>query len=297
MPLAPPAARAAALAAGAPRSPDFLCVGAQKGGTTWLHTVMAHHPGFWLPPFKEIDYFTDPGANLSWKFQAMHHQMSLQVKRGQVDLPSMRWWADLCLAERMDVAWYQRLFAPAGRRVTGEVSPNYTGLGTAGAKRARAVCPEAKIIVMLRDPIDRVWSLARMLHRAGKLAALEGPGLEATVLSPEAVAWSDYTRLLATWEGAFGADRVLVLFYEELEAQPLAVVERVCRFFGVPFQPGAVAKLAGQRFNDAPQAPMPPALAAALAHRLRGPTHALARRYPEQAGPWLQRLMAAQAGA
>ena len=139
MPTAP--AAPAAHRPGVPRSPDFLCVGAQKGGTTWLHTVMAHHPGFWLPPFKEIDFFSDPGANLSWKLQAMHHQMSLQVKAGKVDLPNLRWWAELCLAERMDVAWYQRLFAPAGPRVTGEVSPNYSGLRPEQAARARAVCP------------------------------------------------------------------------------------------------------------------------------------------------------------
>ncbi len=294
VPAVPTAAVAPALRLpGQPRSPDLLCVGAQKAGTTWLHTVLAHHPGFWLPPFKEIDYFTDPGANLSWKFQAMHHQMSLQVKAGKIDLPTMRWWSELCLAERMDVAWYRRLFAPAGARVTGEVSPNYTGLSPAQAARAREVCPDAKIIVMLRDPIDRVWSMARMMHRAGRLSALDGPALEACVLAPEAVAWSDYWRLLATWEGAFGPDRVLVLFYEELERSPLAVVERICGFFGVPFRPAAVASLAQQRFNDAPQAPLPPALAAALAQRLRAPTQALARRYPAEAGPYLERLLAA----
>src|SRR3984957_2732032 len=39
------------------RFPDFLCIGAQKAGTTWLHKMLGQHPGAWLPPIKEIHYF------------------------------------------------------------------------------------------------------------------------------------------------------------------------------------------------------------------------------------------------
>ncbi len=37
--------------------PDFLCVGAQKGGTSWLYQQLASHPDFWMPPIKEVRYF------------------------------------------------------------------------------------------------------------------------------------------------------------------------------------------------------------------------------------------------
>ena len=37
--------------------PDFLCVGAQKGGTTWLYQQLDSHPDFWMPPVKELHYF------------------------------------------------------------------------------------------------------------------------------------------------------------------------------------------------------------------------------------------------
>jgi hypothetical protein len=37
--------------------PDFLCVGAQKGGTQWLYDQLQHHPDFWMPPIKELHYF------------------------------------------------------------------------------------------------------------------------------------------------------------------------------------------------------------------------------------------------
>src|SRR2546430_11566837 len=38
--------------------PDFLCIGAQKGGTTWLYRQLYSHPDFWMPPIKELEYFT-----------------------------------------------------------------------------------------------------------------------------------------------------------------------------------------------------------------------------------------------
>src|SRR5215472_17512260 len=37
--------------------PDFLCVGAHKGGTTWLYQQLDSHPDFWMPPLKELHYF------------------------------------------------------------------------------------------------------------------------------------------------------------------------------------------------------------------------------------------------
>jgi hypothetical protein len=37
--------------------PDFLCVGAQKGGTSWLYQQLESHPDFWMPPVKELHYF------------------------------------------------------------------------------------------------------------------------------------------------------------------------------------------------------------------------------------------------
>ena len=39
------------------KGPDFLVIGAQRAGTTWLHRVLRQHPSLWLPPVKELHYF------------------------------------------------------------------------------------------------------------------------------------------------------------------------------------------------------------------------------------------------
>ena len=45
---------------GAARGPDFLVIGAQRAGTTWLHRVLSEHPALWLTPVKELHYFDKP---------------------------------------------------------------------------------------------------------------------------------------------------------------------------------------------------------------------------------------------
>ena len=45
--------------------PTFICIGAIKSGTTWLHYTLQQHPGVWLPPLKELRYFNEPEYNLS----------------------------------------------------------------------------------------------------------------------------------------------------------------------------------------------------------------------------------------
>ncbi len=52
---------------GKPRGPDFLVIGAQRAGTTWLHRVLRQHPALWLPPLKELHYFDSLHQNYTWE--------------------------------------------------------------------------------------------------------------------------------------------------------------------------------------------------------------------------------------
>jgi hypothetical protein len=49
-----------------PRGPDFLVIGAQRAGTTWLHQVLRRHPSLWLPPVKELHYFDKLSHQHTW---------------------------------------------------------------------------------------------------------------------------------------------------------------------------------------------------------------------------------------
>ena len=124
--------------------PEFLGIGVQKGGTTTLQRLLEQHPDLYLPKQKELHYF------------------SLHYGRGE--------------------AWYRQQFAEA--RVDqrcGEITPYYVFHPEAPA-RIHALLPQAKLILLLRDPVERALSQVAHSMRLG----LEPLGLEqALVAEPE----------------------------------------------------------------------------------------------------------------
>jgi LPS sulfotransferase NodH len=107
------------------RLPDFIAVGPQRTGTTWLHKVLAGHVG--LPSTKETDFFLK------------------NFERG--------------------CDWYLAFFeACPSAAPMGEIDPNYFGASVA-RERIAAMLPQCKIVVSLRDPTERAWSSYRTMRR------------------------------------------------------------------------------------------------------------------------------------
>jgi hypothetical protein len=195
-----------------PRLPDFIAVGPQRTGTTWLHQVLLGHVG--LPSTKETDFF------------------SRHFDRG--------------------LDWYLAYFSncPANLPM-GEIDPNYFGIAEA-YERISATIPRCKIVVSLRDPTERAWSSYRTMRRD----AWTRVGFEETVTRNDVIRESSrYALHLANLQRLFGADRVLVLFYEELEENPQAYLDRVCDFIEVPRIPIEGSPAATERVNAVTHAP------------------------------------------
>ncbi len=194
------------------RLPDFIAVGPQRTGTTWLHLVLAGHVG--LPTIKETDFFT------------RHYDKGLD--------------------------WYLAYFSrcPADRPM-GEVDPNYFGSPEA-CERIASLVPRCRIIVSLRDPTERAWSSYRTMRRD----AWARGGFEETVMRNEIIRESSrYAHHLALWQRSFGADRVLVMFYEDLEADPQGYLDRICGFIGAARIEIGGKTIATERVNAVTHAP------------------------------------------
>ena len=100
--------------------PDFLCVGTQKGGTTSLQKLLEHHPETFLPIRKELQYFT--------------------------------------LNYDLGANWYSQQFSGAKQnQVCGEITPYYL-FHPEAATRIHKLLPNVKIIILLRDPVERALS-------------------------------------------------------------------------------------------------------------------------------------------
>jgi hypothetical protein len=194
------------------RLPDFVAVGPQRTGTTWLHQRLAGHIG--LPTTKETDFFSK------------HFEQGLD--------------------------WYLAYFSNCrADRPMGEVNPNYFGIPQAYERIARMI-PRCKIVVSLRDPTERAWSSYRAMRRD----AWTRVGFEETVARSDVIRESSrYAFHLGNLRRLFGADRVLVLFYEDLEANPQSYLDHVCHFIGAPRISIDGTTVATERVNAVTHAP------------------------------------------
>jgi Sulfotransferase family len=208
----------------AERLPQFVIAGAPKAGTTALHAALATHPELYLSPVKEPKYYLTDGRPPPRSRQ-----------RGPGDAHSAREW----IWRREE---YLALFAgaPVGT-VRGESTPFYLYDRSAQARLAADV-PGIKVIVVVRDPVDRAWS--NWVH-------LRADGLEPEADFLTAVRREEQ-RIAAGWApfwhyrglGRYGEqlrdlyqhvsrEDVFVLRYRQLVDTPRETLDRVSAFLGV----------------------------------------------------------------
>jgi len=187
----------------APPLPDFLGLGTQKGGTTTLHRLLGEHPDVFLPACKEVHFFDQ------------------NYGAGE--------------------AWYRNHFTNARpQQVCGEITPFYLFHPDVPA-RIRALLPRAKMIVLLRDPLERTLSQVFHARRHG-FESLEVA--DALAAEPERlatggaysfqkhsyVARSRYLEQLDRYEALFPQRQLLVLKSEDLFNNTAAVWDSIQRF-------------------------------------------------------------------
>jgi hypothetical protein len=213
--------------------PDFLGIGAQRAGTSWLYTVLERHPALWLPPLKELHYFDDPlseNRHRYYGFLRARITAGLWLRR-----PLSAWDLHYFCGRRSD-DWYCRLFEAGKRkgRLTGEITPSYATLDKEAFLRMRTLNPEVKIIFIMRDPIMRSWSSiikSREKHGAFKLPttseAIDHSQREGVIRK------SSYTETIAKLDRVFERDQVFYGFFEEMVGQPSVFMKRVLTFLDV----------------------------------------------------------------
>lgn len=227
---------------GARRFPDFLGIGAQRGGTTWLHANLSRHPGIWLPPAKEMHYFdqangieADRWAPLRRAYlsglTAVRTARAPSARPGRAERELLRWAAHYADSAKVDDDWYAGLFAAAPRRaLLGDITPAYALLDATGVAHVARLVPRARIIFMLRHPAERMLSGA--WHEL-MFARAEGPppSLDAFLEELRSVrcrSRSAYHRTLSEWGRSFPAEQFKILFHDDVVHRPHDVLREVC---------------------------------------------------------------------
>ena len=197
------------------RLPNLLIVGVGKAGTTSLFHYLAQHPDVCASSVKEPRYFR---------------------------------FADAPDAELDPLDSYERLFSHCGTaRYVMEASPQYFKGGARTIEAIRETLERPRIILLLRDPVTRMWSEYRF--KKSRLTIPSSLTFDAYVEECERVrdsraprtnenqafywlAGGSYADHIGPWLDAFGDD-IHVWFFEDLVADPKAFVEGVCRWLGI----------------------------------------------------------------
>jgi len=188
--------------------PTFLGIGVPRAGTTWLHTLLSGHAAVYLPTKrKEIRFFD------------RHYERGL--------------------------AWYESFFCPPEEAdrydAIGEISPQYFYCEECPSRIAAAL-PDVKLLVMLRHPVDRAYSnYGFVVQRRNYRDSFE----RFLATRPNAVEMGFYSRHLARYLDAFGADRVHALVFEQTVADGEGVRRTLGGFLAVHPEgfPGSVGKV------------------------------------------------------
>jgi len=280
------------------RFPDFLGVGVQKCGTSWLDDHLRSHPALWLPAIKEIHYFDARYISHS------HDDPEWPNKLRKIRvIDSLKWHFERVAPESWDFAvlaqlahigrgaltdeWYGTVFAAAApHQLCGEFTPDYAYLPDAGIAHLKSLSPDLKIIISLRDPIDRAWSEIRMVAQDQGLSSESD--LHDIAAQAEVIQRSDYAELLTRWGRFIPAERICVTFVDDIARSPQSVMDTVCTFLDVPAD-AAVFQDLEHPINLGETRPMPPGLYKFLKQQLRGRYREFAHLYPERAREWAAR--------
>jgi len=234
--------------------PDFLCIGAKKSATTWLFWVLEHHPDIWIPPVKEIHYFNDDSSSsIINRFLRNNNKNFIKnylIKRVlrnlliHKDLKNTLWYYRLIFKKRDD-KYYFTLFRKNNDNLCGDITPDYAIINDESVRKIQNIMPNVKIIYIIRNPIDRIWShISMKREKKGQSDILKTDAVTVKKLidSKTTSRHSMYEKNLNIWERIFHKQQMYIGFYDQLLENPSAFIEDICRFLNISF-PDSIVKL------------------------------------------------------
>lgn len=176
-------------------TPGFIGIGVQKSATTWIYDNLHDHPEVCVSEVKEINFFSH------------HYDHGFQ--------------------------WYERHFAPSDRtQIRGEISPSYF-YEPAVPERIARYAPTVKLLLVLRDPVER--AISNHKHEVRERHFM-GPDLDfesGLANNPTYVEQGLYATHLRRWLQFFPREQIHIVLFEDVVNDPMRVAIGVFRFLGI----------------------------------------------------------------
>lgn len=281
----------------------FLCVGAAKTGTTWLYRNIAANPALHFTPEKELNYhFSRHGWFNRLTTEIRDRKIADYIRRASpatADFDRTLAWYRRFAEDPVDPAWYRRLFDGMEEgRWAADFSPSTSLIPAAAWAEVAGFAPETRIVYILREPEERLWSHAKFhakfIGRLDEFRAMSHAAQQRFIDRYSLAVDGDYGDHLAAIYGHFRRDQALVLDYAEIAADPVAVLRRVEAFIGAPETPDPDGRLA-RRVNVSEPIPKPAGFGDLHRERFRRQTRLLVELGVDFALPWADAHAAAPA--
>lgn len=183
---------------------DFIAIGAPKAGLTWLNKCLKEHPEINMGKKKEISFFN------------LEHEDFFNIKENKNYFKG--------------IDWYKKFFKPEQGKIIGEFSVEYFASKSA-ARLIKKHFPKTKIVVCLRNPVDRIYSLywwykGAYLDKSESFAA-------AIENHPEYIQLGYSYPKLKRYYDRFPPENIHVVLLDEIKNEPLKVLKQLYEFLGV----------------------------------------------------------------
>ena len=281
----------------------LLCVGAAKTGTTWLYRNLAANPAVHFSPEKELNYhFSRHGWFNRLTDEIRERKIADFIRKTPADAPDFeetREWYRGFAENPVDDAWYRRMLAgAAGDQWACDFSPSTSLIPPAAWAELAGFAPDLRVIYILREPEERLWSHAKFhakfIGELDKFRAMSHRAKQKFIDRYSLAFDGDYGDHLGAIYAHVPRERVLVLDFAEIAADPVAVLRRAEGFIGAGETPDPDGKLT-RRVNVSEDVPKPDGFGDLHRARFRDQTSKLVDLGVDFARPWRDMHMAARA--
>jgi hypothetical protein len=223
------------------RFPDFLIIGPQRTGTTWLHANLRDHPQIFLSEPKELFFFSRLKPPGHPQFESNELGWYLKFFRD----PWWRW----VMKQALSLRRFRELYAP---EVFGEATASYAALDPDVIEDIVRLNRSIKAILMIRNPIERAWShakkdLARKHQR--RIEDVSDTELQEFFSDDYQLRCARSTEQFDNWSACLREGHLLVGVFDDIASRPETLLLDVMRFLGVRAERKYVGGLARAAVN------------------------------------------------
>ncbi len=212
----------------------FIGIGAHKSGTSWLYERLKEIDEFHLPPIKELHYF-----DRKYKLKNIHyfnrlesiHSLFFSLYHCAKNYSNLNWFFKWFYKTYSD-SWYRSLFS--SNKIQGEITPAYSTLNEHEIERLKNIANPEKILLIIRNPVQRVWSHYQYFCQRGKIRHENNiEDIKKFILSDAQTSRSDYLKIIEKYRSFFDDKNIYIMFYDSILEQPKALITDLLKIFDI----------------------------------------------------------------